>query len=187
MKKEDIEFLKDLQHQLNTQSTVGQADPRFWVVKQKVKVSGIESGYGEDGSEVIYDCDTIGETMEEVVEYIKECDDEVKVEIEKAIVYFNRGTDREVHCVDMYDLVQYMIDYLEFDAYSLYVCNYREVDEIVENTFFLTLEECEKHIEKNRYHYREPYPYAMTGWRSPQVERLWKILQESNFDLLEEE
>ena len=54
--------------------------------------------------------------------------------------------------------------------------------EIDENTMFLTLRECKEHIEANSYHYNKPHPYAMTAWRSPQVERLYKILQNTNWN-----
>ena len=33
MKKEDIEFLRELQHELNTQEHDGQASPRFWGIE----------------------------------------------------------------------------------------------------------------------------------------------------------
>lgn len=35
MKKEDIEFLRELQHELNTQETDGQASPRYWGIVEK--------------------------------------------------------------------------------------------------------------------------------------------------------
>lgn len=34
MTKEDIEFLRDLQHELNTQPNDGNADPVFWGIIQ---------------------------------------------------------------------------------------------------------------------------------------------------------
>ena len=60
----------------------------------------------------------------------------------------------------------------------------RNVERIAENTMFLTLRECKEHIERNRHHYHDPKTYAMTAWRSPQVERLWKILQEVDWSNL---
>ena len=35
--EQDIECLKQLQHEMNTQDTVCQADPRFWVVRGTVR------------------------------------------------------------------------------------------------------------------------------------------------------
>ena len=65
--------------------------------------------------------------------------------------------------------------------------NYKEEYQIVENTFFLTLKECKEHIEANHYHYNKPRPYAMTAWRSPQVEKLYEILAETDWSELENE
>ena len=53
----------------------------------------------------------------------------------------------------------------------------RRVERIAHNTMFLTVRECREHIERNHYHYRNPHPYAMTAWRSPQIEKLVEILQ----------
>ena len=33
LNQEDVEFLKRLQLEMNTQDTTGTADPRFWVIK----------------------------------------------------------------------------------------------------------------------------------------------------------
>ena len=47
----EIKFLSDLQHELNTQDHVGQADPRFWVIMGKEKCI-VPEGY-EDGVTLI--------------------------------------------------------------------------------------------------------------------------------------
>lgn len=39
-------------------------------------------------------------------------------------------------------------------------------------------------IKCNDYHYIDPHTYGMTAWRSPQVERLYKILHEVDFKQL---
>lgn len=42
---------------------------------------------------------------------------------------------------------------------------------------FLTNRSCKEHIRANHYHYNaDAHSYAMTAWRSPEVERLFKIL-----------
>lgn len=55
----------------------------------------------------------------------------------------------------------------------------------VENTMFLTLEDCEEHIKANSHHYNNPKPFAMTAWRSPQVEYLVALLKEVDWENLE--
>ena len=44
--KEDFEFLKDLQHELNTQPNDGNADPVFWGVLESEEV-GVPDGCGD--------------------------------------------------------------------------------------------------------------------------------------------
>lgn len=50
LSSEDIQFLKDLSYELNTQDHVGQANPRFWVIMDTKKVYGYDKEYrGYDG------------------------------------------------------------------------------------------------------------------------------------------
>jgi len=49
---------------------------------------------------------------------------------------------------------------------------------------FLTKKECEDHIERNGYNYSEPHSYAMTAFRSPQVEKLYDVLQNTDWESL---
>ena len=54
---------------------------------------------------------------------------------------------------------------------------------IVLNIFFLTKREAIEHIKANHYHYTDKvHTYGMTAWRSPQVERLFKILEEVEWE-----
>lgn len=50
---------------------------------------------------------------------------------------------------------------------------------IYPNTMFLTQKAAEEHLKSNYYHYSEDaHTYAMTSWRNPETEKLWKILKE---------
>ena len=50
---------------------------------------------------------------------------------------------------------------------------------IYPNTMFLTEKDAREHLQSNDYHYSEDaHTYCMSAWRSPVVERLWKILRE---------
>ena len=70
----------------------------------------------------------------------------------------------------------------DVDAGQLTCVPVHKVNRIARNTMFLTLRECQEHIDRNAYHYQNPRPYAMTAWRSPQVENLVKILQTADWD-----
>ena len=166
MTKEDIEFLKDLQHEINTQETDGQADPRFWVVNQSKRDWGFESGYADDI--MICNCDgDTWETTEEFLDYLVEDGYLYKSEIDENYDY-------------NFDEILALLDNSDF-----YICGYRDEDSIVSDTFFLTKRACEQHIEQNGYHYSKPHTYAMTAWRSPEYERFMKIFKSLNLDGIE--
>lgn len=56
------------------------------------------------------------------------------------------------------------------------------------NTMFLTEKEAREHLERNHYHYSEDaHTYCMCAWRSPDVEKLWKILRETKWDCKDKE
>ncbi len=67
---EQRKFLIDLQEELNTQDTVGQADPRFWVVRHKV-ATAVPEGFGEDYYSMVRD----GESMRVEVEDVEKARD----------------------------------------------------------------------------------------------------------------
>ena len=51
------------------------------------------------------------------------------------------------------------------------------------DTMFLTNREAKEHLKSNHYHYTsKAHTYAMTAWRSPQVEKLIHILQTADFE-----
>ena len=133
----DIGFLCELRDELNTQDTVCQADPRFWVVRGS-RWEPCWEGHAERFS-LCEDGERIGE-LEEYRDHLP----------------------GGLTCVPE-----------------------RRVESNEDNTFFMTLRECREHIERNRHHYpADAHPYAMTAWRSPQVGRLWKILQEVDWAAL---
>lgn len=185
MKREDIEFLKELQNEMLTQDTVGQANPRYWVVKHKVRHYGVDRDYHECNGEILVsdNGDIIAENLDELYSFLKEYEYEdsdfaiIKNHDNLKIIKLPYKTEYYIYnLTDFYE----MMDELNFD--SMYVSYYNEKYEIVENTMFLTLKECKNHIESNNYHYNDAIPFAMTAWRSPQVSRLYEIIQNTNWD-----
>lgn len=189
MKKEDIEFLKSLQKEMLTQDNFGQASPRYWTVMQTKRIYGIEDGYDTDGADVYYNHEVIAGNFKELCDYLEEHEDEITVDYEnndiEEFVVIDKGTESEKRIEDTNELVEYMQE--ELSGYeSVHFVGYREECQLAENTMFLTLKECEKHIEANHYHYTNPRPYAMTAWRSPQVKRLFEILENTEWDKIGE-
>ena len=181
MKFDDIKFLKELQHEMLTQDTICQASPRFWVVMQTVRDYWVDDDvdgiciYDMNGSESAFE----GE-LENIVDWIKKEFDVVqKCECDNGYLEIVCKDENEFFISDISEIKDFLEEYAS-EQYS--VCNYRDREEIAQNTMFLTLRECKEHIEANHYHYNKPRSYAMTAWRSPQVERLFKILETADWE-----
>ena len=77
------------------------------------------------------------------------------------------------------------LDYYEENTGAFTCVPEHRVHRNAENTLFLTLREAQNHIARNNHNYHtDAHPYAMTAWRSPQVEQLYKILQEVDWSQL---
>ena len=186
--EKDVKFLQSLQNEMLTQDTVCQADPRFWVVRGTVREYNIEEGF-EDGEELVnVDGEMIAENMKELFEYIT---NDTDLEKEYDIVYHKENEIIEMVSKDIFDKYTYYISSISEFAkefgyeMDVHLIRYKEEDKIFENTMFLTNRECEEHIRANYYHYpNDAHSYSMTAWRSPQVEKLYKILQEVDWNNL---
>lgn len=181
MNKEDIEFLKQLQHEMLTQDTVSQANPRFWVVMQTVRDYWVDDDIDgicimiKNAAENVFEGD-----LDVLVNWIKENFDNVKeCSYDYGWIDIICEDEKEYYTNDISEIREFLEEYSP-DTYS--VCYYRDREEIAQDTMFLTLRECNKHIENNKHHYTKPHSYAMTAWRSPQVARLYKILEQTNWD-----
>ena len=215
--QEELDFLIELQHELNTQDTVCQADPRFWVVAgtQKTYV-GEEYSEGEEligGESVLaYDFEeAIKYFQEEVIIAANEDSDEFEYILEEdstrslksyRFLKIDKTCDKndedyiegdeileEYNYIDgIEELIEALSDCGIIDDGEYTVGNYRNEHHIYPNTMFLTNRSCKKHIELNYYHYDDDvHSYAMTAWRSPEVEKLWDILQKVDWLKMREE
>ena len=177
LSKDDKEFLNNLQQEMLTQDTLSQANPRFWVVMQEVKDYEVEDAEGvcvlEDG-ESVYE----GQ-LEDMMNWLKEQFEEIET-IEYCFDCFEiMCEDREEYYIGIYDLEDFLAKYR---PNRFTVLPYRAREEIVQNTMFLTNRDCKEHIEANSHHYdKTAHSYAMTAWRSPQVDKLYKILLETDW------
>lgn len=179
---EEIQFLTELQKEMNTQDNLGQADPRYWVIRDFAKAYGNKLN-NYDGV-CIYDpnaCVTICEiengafgSLEDITLRVLKAFDELGYELSKY--------DREA-ITRSYD-TDYLIDKLEELDFS--VLQYQIVPNY--SGFFLTQKAAEKHLRKNYYHYDDnATTYAMTAWRSKEADMLYKILHEVDFSKLKRE
>lgn len=55
LQEEEINFLMELQKEMNTQDNVGQADPRFWVILGSEKIYSDRDSFEEDFEEWLWE------------------------------------------------------------------------------------------------------------------------------------
>lgn len=181
MKKEDKEFLAELQNELKTQTTDGNAQPTFWgVIEEHMQI--VPDGYG-DTQMIIEDSVryTIADFIELVEDYIDSLD-KIGDENEK-----QEALDKwkEVDRTDAYDIVDFNNDTLGGNAE---VFEFTKEDRLSTYTgAFLTKRACQEYIEKYDYNHNKPRTFAMTAIRNYELERLLHILTNMNLDDIKED
>lgn len=165
--QEDYDFLKELQHELNTQETDGQADPIYWSVMEKHEVLS-RSAFSSPRVPFDDGAYTYEELLELVKENIEDYDQEIRDEWQNDI-------DQE----DIEEVAKFACERMGFDNINYDDIYYVEDEDRVSmfSGAFLTKRACLQHIETNKYHYTEPHSYANTAYRNYELERLLKILK----------
>lgn len=176
--QDDLVFLKELQHELNSQPTLATADPRFWVIRDYVYREATDGegeiiGLGEAVSRAYKDELNLGgeEHAKEWLEYNwLDLDDDgcIRARFTNMGISISKGVIKE---------------YAENNALGCVFLT--KLWAIVSDTMFLTLREAEEHLKANYYHYStEAHTFGMHAWRSPEVARLIKLLHTVDFDEL---
>lgn len=165
----DIRFLKELQQELKNQETDCQAFPRYWTIGD-YRMIPCPEGCEEEYYVCIPNRDYYG-SLDNLLNQIKKEDFEDLSNI--AIEGF-----KEITCEVSAE--KWLKEHYDSDTYLIPV---KEEHFIHPNTMFLTKAEAKKHLELNNYHYSpKAHTYAMTAWRAPKVERLFKILESFDWD-----
>lgn len=192
---EDAAFLSKLGRDMAGAPTLGQAAPRYWVIRDfdyRPAVRGFDDIARVWHCQEYYDLDEIAklcyESLKHDVSIWTAGDDE-----------YSRGLEHELEMIglslDESGELRRESDFAVEEATerALGVSRWDD-DELVYETLcakfsdgpiFLTLADAEAHLAANHYHYHpDAHPYALTAWRSPRVERLFEILTEVDFDAL---
>lgn len=176
--KDDVKFLKALQKEMKEQENDGQAAPRFWSIMDYKQVPTSED-HADDV--ILYDSDDcqtidIGEYVNDIIDF--EGDRHLEFDAEQ------RSELSEVY---QFDTPEEIFEWIrENDDESRYYPVFQqEISFIAYNTCFFTRDEARQHLENNRHHYSDKaHTFAMTAWRAPKMERLIKILESFNWDLI---
>ena len=176
MKQEDIDFLKELQHELNTQDHQSQASPRYWGIMERKTVM-TPDGCGDDVRFYFDECDE-DFSMDELIEYIQDnyvedMNSEVREEWEDLIEDNPAPWEMKffLESTRLIDEVRY-VDVEEQDVLSQ------------QTGCFLTRRAAQEYIDRFGYNHSQPRTYAMTAYRNFELERLLDILQTMDMDQL---
>lgn len=176
---DEIDFLKNLQKEMNTQDNFGQADPRYWVIRDFEEVCGQDLN-NPDGY-ILYCTDD----FKEVCRFQSTVFGELC--IEKVVDFFTENYSEDFEKKDfetVYD-VDSLDELLEEKGYenSFSIAEYEIYPKY--SGFFLTHKAAETHLKENAHHYSaNATTYAMTAWRSHEADMLYRILQCVDFELL---
>ena len=181
--KKQIEFLKGLAKEMKEQPTDCQAAPRFWVIKDYRWVPG-NPEYDSCEMQYFYSDEDFTEfnDVKELQEYMDE--------------YYLSDGEQLWRYIDEPKLRELVNDKdTTFEELWGFVCNnfnnfnecpVKKESYIVPDTLFLTKREALKHLEINAHHYtKDAHTYAMTAWRSPEVQQLLEIIETFDWDKVE--
>ena len=194
---DDVAFLKELQRVLNTQDPMGQADPKFWVVKgSRSYAMEPDECMGKPDHYEIYDVDT----DEVIAKDYRGLTDAIN---EKAPFLNATATDNSIKLVDIKET-----DTSQGLPYRMFIGNDLDHEELTSmlgtifgatvavravikepcvypNTMFLTHEGCARHLRDYGYNYsKDAHAYAMTADRSPEYEHLLRIIRTVDWGML---
>ena len=162
--KEDYEFLKDLQNELNTQDNDGTADPLYWGVMDYTYELAWD-GCGEPRITTDDEPMTLEDAVERVNEDIEDYPEEIQEEW------------RNIDISDAEEVAYFMRETLKWDCCDVY---WVESKGHIANNFgaFLTKRACKEYLKKYGYnHNPKAHTYAMCAYRNFELERLLKILK----------
>ena len=193
LSKDDKAFLIDLQKELNTQDTTATADPRFWVIAQTQRIYHMnpKESYGWELVNTDKGNSLIDNDEDALIEFLNK----------KLLPDMNRDAETEYHAaynrymqIELSDKSQKGLTYHDMEGIQEFLSEYfferYEViyyedwkNQAVNNTLFLTEKDAAEHLKTNHYHYKpDAHTYCMCANSSPTVERLWKILQETDWN-----
>ena len=188
--KADIDFLLDLQTELNTQDTACTANPRYWVIKDDRFVDCQEESMDTFQVFDSEQADFVATGVEEFYYYLQELIEEDVIDVDYKLVLTEgvRNEQIELHSDEgIEDTLECIEDFKNFaetiDGIShLQFIPSREESFIHDNVMFLTQIDAENHLRANYYHYgKNARTFCMVSWRSPRYEQLLKMLSEVDF------
>ena len=180
---DDVAFLADLQEELNTQDTMSQAHPRFWVIAQsewrETAPDNAEESWLVDG-----DGEKELKSLEDVRDWLDGRDVACRMDGD-TLEYDDHGA--EVRFTTFESLLECFDDnaHWTWPFRELRVVHMRRELKIMPDTLFLAHADCEAHLREYGYRYADDaHAYAMTAHNSPRFKRLIELIQTLDTDAL---
>ena len=184
---DDLTFLKELQKELNTQDTVGEADPRYWVLRGTENIYHVDEIFA-DGFVLGYDTEIVAKTFSEALAILERNFNYLfwtdKDEYGLEVIRYSIPGDKseEIHTLSYMDQI---VELLKTVDESFELVGYEERRETYSSTMFLTHKAAVDHLNRNDYHYaKDAHTYAETS-PDPNMEKLISLLHEVDFDEVE--
>ncbi len=168
MSKEDVEFLKEMKSELETQNNRGTRNPLYVIMDKKELFTA--EGYSEHRSCWVDDEGTEWETLEELFEYLEEhYNEELESHYE---LDGDESTIKEMFLDDHSDGCEELYVKGLTDKFTL--VHLQEISNIKDSGVYSFFEkDATEHFKANGYHYnKDAQTYACSLWRSPRMERL---------------
>ena len=166
--KEDAEFLAALRHELLTQPTDGNRDPRFWGVIEEELEFGYQEKFGKGWG--VWDNDNC-----RFVGYINDLQSVIDELIDED--GYDYGEEEFTDCED----IESVIERANELGGSFSISYYRRRHVVSDEHIFLTKKACQEYIDRYGYNHNKPHTYVMTAERCPEYARLLKILKETKW------
>lgn len=160
MKKEQIEFLKNLKKEILTQDNLATRDVMFAVLETKERYD-IDSDYCD--YQVMVADDTVFRDMDDVIDNFPDFEEELK------------DMDLESACY-----------YLHNQGYDVRMCGVKEMetfDFMNGQSVFFTSKACKEFIERNKHNLSSPVCYGISAWNNPEMRTLREIIISTDWEL----
>lgn len=182
MKNEDLDFLINLQKELleqNEKYKLYQADP-IYVGIMDYQWEIVPEDRAEETHVLCF-----GEAEYKIDEFVRYLLENYK--LKKADIPENEIIDNIKDCLYTTDDLRTAIDeyFSDIDSSDYELIYVRKVDYIVQDCCFITWADAVEHLKRNKHHYSiDAHPYAMTAFRSPQLEKLLEIIKTTGWRMM---
>lgn len=181
MKNEDLDFLISLQKELieqNDRYNLQQAEPIYvGIMDYQWKV--VPEDLAEETHVLCFG--EAGYKIDDFVHYLSENYKQKNADIPE-----NEIIDNLKDCYTTEDLRTTIDEYFsDIDSSDYELIYVQKAGYIAPNCCFITWSDAVEHLKNNTHHYSiDAHPYAMTAFRSPQLERLLEIVKTTGWRIM---